>query len=103
VAGRERELADFKAIADATQQILLRPVPRAIPPVDIALRYVYAAASARIGGDLYEVVAVGDSIRLIVGDVLGKGLPAARTAAVVLGAFCESAYDAEPRGRSSPG
>ena len=91
---RERELADFKAIADAAQQILLRPVPRRIPPVDIAVRYVSAAASARIGGDLYEAVSAEGGVRLIVGDVLGKGLPAARTAAVVLGAFRESAYDA---------
>ena len=51
-------------------------------------------ASARIGGDLYEAVSSGGGVRLIVGDVLGKGLPAARTAAVVLGAFRESAYDA---------
>ena len=91
---RERELADFKAIADAAQQILLRPVPRTIPPADIAVRYVSAAASARIGGDLYEAVSSGGGVRLIVGDVLGKGLAAARTAAVVLGAFRESAYDA---------
>ena len=75
-AGRrqqERELADFKAIADAAQQILLRPVPPAIPPVDIAVRYVSAAASARIGGDLYEAVSSGGGVRLIVGDALGKG------------------------------
>ena len=91
---RETELADFKAIADAAQQILLRPVPSRIPPVDVAVRYVSAVASARIGGDLYEAVGVGGGVRLIVGDVLGKGLPAARTAAVVLGAFRESAYDA---------
>jgi hypothetical protein len=91
---RERELADFKAIADAAQQILLRPVPGTIPPVDIAVRYVSAVASARIGGDLYEAIPAGGGVRLIVGDVLGKGLPAARTAAVVLGAFRESAYDA---------
>jgi serine phosphatase RsbU (regulator of sigma subunit) len=91
---RERELADVKAIADAAQQILLRPVPRTIPPVEIAVRYVSAAASARIGGDLYEAVPASGGVRLIVGDVLGKGLPAARTAAVVLGAFRESAYDA---------
>jgi serine phosphatase RsbU (regulator of sigma subunit) len=90
---RERELANFKAIAEAAQQILLRPVPPRIPPVDIAVRYVSAAASARIGGDLYEAVSVGGGVRLIVGDVLGKGLPAARTAAVVLGAFREAAYD----------
>jgi Stage II sporulation protein E (SpoIIE) len=91
---KERELADFKAIADAAQQILLRPVPGKIPPADVAVRYVSAAASARIGGDLYEAISVGGGVRLIVGDVLGKGLPAARTAAVVLGAFRESAYDA---------
>lgn len=91
---KERELADFKAIADAAQQILLRPVPDRIPPVDIAVRYVSAVASARIGGDLYEAISVGGGVRLIVGDVLGKGLSAARTAAVVLGAFRESAYDA---------
>jgi serine phosphatase RsbU (regulator of sigma subunit) len=91
---RERELADFKAIADAAQQILLRPVPGRIPPVDIAVRYVSAVASARIGGDLYEAISASGGVRLIVGDVLGKGLPAARTAAVVLGAFREAAYDA---------
>jgi serine phosphatase RsbU (regulator of sigma subunit) len=91
---RERELANFKAIADAAQQILLRSVPTRIRPVDLAVRYVSAAASARIGGDLYEVIITGDRIRLIVGDVLGKGLTAARTAAVVLGAFRETAYDA---------
>jgi serine phosphatase RsbU (regulator of sigma subunit) len=90
---RERELADVKAIADATQSILLRPVPRKIGAMRIAVRYVSAAASARIGGDLYEVISAGSGARLIVGDVLGKGLPAASTAAVVLGAFRESAYD----------
>jgi serine phosphatase RsbU (regulator of sigma subunit) len=91
---RERELADVLAVAEAAQQILLRPVPGRIPPVGVAVRYVSAAASARIGGDLYEAVAADGCVRLIVGDVLGKGLPAARTAAVVLGAFRETAYDA---------
>ena len=100
---RERELANFKTIAEAAQQILLRPVPRRIPPADIAVRYVSAAASARIGGDLYEAIAAGSGIRLIVGDVLGKGLPAARTASVVLGAFREAAYDALASPRSPPG
>jgi serine phosphatase RsbU (regulator of sigma subunit) len=92
---REHELADFRAIADAAQQILLRPLPRRIPPLDIAVRCASAAAPARIGGDLYEAIAAAGGVRLIVGDVLGKGLPAARTAAVVLGAFRESAYQAD--------
>ena len=91
---RERELADIRAVAEVAQRVLLRPVPRQVPAVEMAVRYMSAAASARIGGDLYEVIVTGGSVRLIVGDVLGKGLPAVRTAAVVLGAFREAAYDA---------
>lgn len=91
---RERELADVQAVAEAAQQILLRPVPARIAPVRVAVRYMSASASARIGGDLYEAVAADGCVRLIVGDVLGKGLPAARTASVVLGAFREAAYEA---------
>lgn len=91
---RERELADIRAVAEVAQQVLLRPVPVQAPPVQIAVRYISAAASARIGGDLYEVMTTGSWVRLIVGDVQGNGLPAVRTAAVVLGAFREAAYDA---------
>ena len=91
---REEELANLQAIAEAAQQILLRPVPSRIEPVHVSVRYVSAVSLARIGGDLYEAIAAKGCVRLIVGDVLGKGLPAARTAAVVLGAFREAAYDA---------
>ncbi|HSZ39830.1 MAG TPA: PP2C family protein-serine/threonine phosphatase [Trebonia sp.] len=93
---RERELADVKAVAEMAQQVLLRPVPGHVPPLDIAVRYISASAAAHIGGDLYEVVttASGSATRFILGDVQGKGLPAVRTASVVLGAFREAAYDA---------
>ena len=91
---KERELADVRAVAEMAQQVLLRPVPSHIPPLDIAVRYVSASAAARIGGDLYEVVTVPRFTRFILGDVQGKGLPAVRTASVVLGAFREAAYDA---------
>lgn len=91
---QERELATIRSVAEAVQQIVLHPVPRHIPPVEVAVRYVSASASARIGGDLYEAISVDGCVRLIVGDVLGKGLAAARTAAVTLGSFREAAYDA---------
>ncbi|GAP47521.1 integral membrane protein [Streptomyces azureus] len=42
-------------------------------------------------GDLYEVVTSPHGVRVIVGDVQGKGLEAVETAAVVLGAFREAA------------
>src|SRR5512142_2624861 len=53
----------------------------------LAARYLSAAAEARIGGDLYEVLPRPGAVRLIVGDVRGKGLDAVRTATVVLGEF----------------
>jgi serine phosphatase RsbU (regulator of sigma subunit) len=59
----------------------------------VAVRYSAAAAEARIGGDLYALLPTPYGVRLIVGDVRGKGLPAVSTAALVLGVFQEAAYD----------
>ena len=91
---RERHLADITAVAEAAQLVLLRPVPAAIGDVRTAVRYDSASAAARIGGDLYAVIVAEGSVRLILGDVQGHGLSAVQTAAVVLGAFREAAYDA---------
>ena len=90
----ERELVNVRAVADVAQRVLLRQVPRRVGQIRIAMQYISAAAAARIGGDLYDVVAVAGTARLIVADVQGKGLAAVQTAAVVLASFRESAYDA---------
>ncbi|QKW51362.1 PP2C family protein-serine/threonine phosphatase [Streptomyces buecherae] len=90
---REEELASVRSIAEAAQRVLLRPVPLAAGSLRVAVSYTSAVADARIGGDLYEVVATPYGVRTIVGDVQGKGLEAVETAAVVLGAFREAAYD----------
>lgn len=91
---KEQELVNVRAVADVAQRVLLRQVPQQVGQIQIAVRYISAAAAARIGGDLYDVVAVAGTARLIVADVQGKGLAAVQTAAVVLAAFRESAYDA---------
>jgi serine phosphatase RsbU (regulator of sigma subunit) len=90
---RDRDLARVRLVAEATQQVVLRPVPRETGPVKIALRYVSASEEARVGGDLYEVVSTGDHVRLIIGDAKGKGLPALWLVAAVLGSFREAAYE----------
>ncbi|MEV5500518.1 PP2C family protein-serine/threonine phosphatase [Nonomuraea fuscirosea] len=90
---RERELASVRQVAEAAQRVLLRPVPRRAGDLRVALSYTSAAAEARIGGDLYEVVTTPQGVRLLIGDVQGKGLAAVETAAWVLGAFREAAYD----------
>ncbi|MGW1981579.1 PP2C family protein-serine/threonine phosphatase [Streptomyces collinus] len=90
---RERVLAAVRSVAEAAQHALLKPVPDTVGPFQVAVRYSAAAAEARIGGDLYALVSTPHGVRLIVGDVRGKGLPAVGTAALVLGVFREAAYD----------
>lgn len=90
---RERVLAAVRSVAEAAQHALLQPVPATVGPFRVAVRYSAAAAEARIGGDLYALVSTPYGVRLIVGDVRGKGLPAVGTAALVVGVFREAAYD----------
>jgi serine phosphatase RsbU (regulator of sigma subunit) len=90
---RERVLAAVRSVAEAAQHALLKPIPATVGPFQVAVRYSAAAAEARIGGDLYALVPTPYGVRLIVGDVRGKGLPAVGTAALVVGVFREAAYD----------
>jgi serine phosphatase RsbU (regulator of sigma subunit) len=88
-------LTDVTAIAEAAQLAILAPPPARIGAVRVSARYVSAAEAAHVGGDLYEVVPALDRLRLLVGDVRGKGLAAVRTATIVLGEF-RSAATQEP-------
>jgi serine phosphatase RsbU (regulator of sigma subunit) len=90
---RERQLAQVRLVAEAAQQVVLRPLPRQIGALRFAVRYLSAASEARVGGDLYEVIAAGDRVRLVVGDAEGKGLPSLQSAAQVLGVFREAAHE----------
>ncbi|WP_327134944.1 serine/threonine-protein phosphatase [Streptomyces sp. NBC_01343] len=89
---REDELEQVRRIAVAAQQAVLRPVPVRLGPLRMAGMYLAAETGAQIGGDLYEAVETRYGVRVIVGDVRGKGLPAVRAAAAVLGAFREAAH-----------
>ncbi|MER5872795.1 PP2C family protein-serine/threonine phosphatase [Streptomyces sp. NPDC002044] len=90
---RERTLFQVRLVADAAQQVVLSPMPRRFGPIAIESLYLAAAAEARIGGDFYEVVDTPFGVRLLIGDVRGKGLPAVGAAAAIVNAFREAAYD----------
>lgn len=90
---RERRLAAVTEIATAAQRAILLPPPETVGGVRLAVRYFAVADGADVGGDLYEAVETPYGVRVLIGDVLGKGLPAVRTAAITLGAFREAAYD----------
>ncbi|WP_233273816.1 PP2C family protein-serine/threonine phosphatase [Streptomyces broussonetiae] len=70
---REAELASVRSVAEVAQRVLLRPVPRTAGPLQAAVSYTSAVAEARIGGDLYEVVASPHGIRAIVGMCRARG------------------------------
>ena len=80
-------LADVSLVADAVQRAILSPPPDRLGAVRLSARYRSAAREAQVGGDLYEVVTRPTSVRLLIGDVRGKGLGAVRTATIVLGEF----------------
>ncbi|MEE1942365.1 PP2C family protein-serine/threonine phosphatase [Streptomyces sp. TRM 70361] len=93
---REGELDRMRRVAEAAQLAVLSPVPVRAGGLRLAAGYRAAETDTLVGGDLYEAVVLPtpgrpDRTRLIVGDVRGKGLPAIRTAAAVLGAFREAA------------
>ena len=86
-ARQARRLTEVTKVAAAAQQAILASPPPQIGPLTLSARYVSAAEEAQIGGDLYEVVAAADRVRVLIGDVRGKGLGAVRTATIVLGGF----------------
>ncbi|MFF3244844.1 PP2C family protein-serine/threonine phosphatase [Streptomyces sp. NPDC002870] len=90
---REETLAHVRLVADAAQKVLLRPLPRRIADVEIESLYLAAQEQARIGGDFYEAADTPYGVRLLIGDVRGKGLPAVGAAAAVISCFREAAYD----------
>jgi hypothetical protein len=87
----ESRLRRVQAVAEAVQLALLRPLPARIGPLRLAGFYRAADDEALIGGDLYSVRPTPFGIRVIVGDVKGKGVSATQTVATVISAFQEAA------------
>ena len=55
----QRRLSRVRAVARVAQSALLREVPATVTAGAMASRYVSAAAEARVGGDILEVVSEG--------------------------------------------
>ncbi|WP_438452455.1 PP2C family protein-serine/threonine phosphatase [Streptomyces asiaticus] len=84
-------LASARGVAEAAQRAVLPAPPARLAGLEIAARYVPAEKYAAIGGDLYAVQDTPHGVRLIVGDVRGKGLGAVEVVAILLGCFREAA------------
>nr|WP_237301494.1 MULTISPECIES: PP2C family protein-serine/threonine phosphatase [unclassified Streptomyces] len=87
----DRRLASVQNVAAVAQRAVL-PVPaERIGGLDVAAQYEAAEADAFIGGDLYAVQDTPYGVRMVLGDVRGKGLGAVEAVSVVIGAFREAA------------
>ncbi|MEU9178320.1 PP2C family protein-serine/threonine phosphatase [Streptomyces sp. NPDC048550] len=88
----EKQLIQLRSVAEAAQEVVLRPLRGRMGPLRLASVYLAAEAEAQIGGDLYAATRTPHGTRLIIGDVRGKGLEAVGDAALVLGAFRAAAH-----------
>lgn len=94
ISERVRVLGRLREVAQVAQEAIIRPPAPFVGPLALAARYESASDEAQIGGDLYEVADTPHGVRLVIGDVRGKGLPAVQAASAALRAFRRSAYSA---------
>jgi serine phosphatase RsbU (regulator of sigma subunit) len=88
-----QRVATLSKLAAVAQQAVLRPIGPQVGGLSVAVRYVSASAEADIGGDLYEALNTPYGVRLLIGDVRGKGLDAVRLASMVLGSYRHVAHE----------
>ncbi|WNM41832.1 PP2C family protein-serine/threonine phosphatase [Micromonospora halotolerans] len=94
VRGRQSEqIAELSRLASVAQQAVLRSLGPQVGTLAVAARYISSTATAEIGGDLYEAMDTPYGVRMIIGDVRGKGLDAVRLASIVLGSYRHVAYE----------
>jgi len=88
---REEALRRITFIAEYVERAILRPLPRSLRSIRLATGYRSATSEALIGGDLYEVLDTPHGVRVIIGDVRGKGIEAVHLTLTVLAAFRRAA------------
>jgi hypothetical protein len=90
---KDDRIAELSRLAAVAQQAVLRTLGPQVGNLAVAGRYISASAAADIGGDLYEALDTPYGVRVIIGDVRGKGLDAVRLASIVLGSYRHVAYE----------
>lgn len=88
-------LTSAREVAEAAQRAVLPTPSKRVAGLRVAARYQAAQREALIGGDLYGARSTPHGIRLVMGDVRGKGMAAIETVSVVLGAFREASEQEE--------
>ncbi|MGW1813725.1 PP2C family protein-serine/threonine phosphatase [Streptomyces sp. NPDC002125] len=87
-----RRLQGARLVAESAQRAVLPPVRAWWGRTWIAVRYEAASAAAAVGGDLYAAEHTPYGVRLLIGDVRGKGLDSIPGVAALVGSFREAAH-----------
>jgi PAS domain S-box-containing protein len=86
------QFQDEEEVANALQRALLR-LPFRVPDVDVAYNYTSASHVAEVGGDFYDLVPLAAGrCAVVIGDVSGKALDAARQMMMVKNAIRAYAF-----------
>ncbi|MHB0975624.1 MAG: SpoIIE family protein phosphatase [Candidatus Aquicultorales bacterium] len=85
-------------IADVLQDSLLTN-PKELPGLEVGLAYHPATVGAKVGGDFYDFIDIdADRVAVVMGDISGKGIEAARHTALAKNAVRSFAFeDPSPR------
>jgi stage II sporulation SpoE-like protein/GAF domain-containing protein len=76
------QLSETRALAASLQDSLLPPALASIPGADAAAAYLPASAAVEVVGDFYDLFAAGKGSCVVMGDVCGKGVEAAKVTAL---------------------
>ncbi|MFD4370456.1 MFS transporter [Streptomyces sp. NPDC058486] len=102
VAWSRREQAErlsrTRESATALQCAVLHPIPPRLGGLRLAGLYRPATTGTAIGGDFLEALDTPYGVRLLIGDVRGKGLQAVQTVTDLLGCFRSQAHETEDLG-----
>lgn len=89
----QRHARDVKRQVDLAGNVQRRMLPQRMPDIaglDIAARYI---PSLELGGDFYDFIDLGHNLGVALGDVVGKGVPAALLMASVRASLRAHATD----------
>jgi GAF domain-containing protein/anti-sigma regulatory factor (Ser/Thr protein kinase) len=91
------ELYEQRRLAEALQRALLPQQLDVLPGIEVAARYLPAAQGTSLGGDWYDLFPIGGGrLGIAVGDVVGRGLPAASLMAQLRTTLRAYAFDGHP-------
>ena len=77
----------FESELNIAREIQMSMLPQNFPKRDDYSLYAMVHPAREVGGDLYDFLEVGDTLFFLVGDVSGKGVPAALFMSITRAAF----------------